>query len=235
MGRAQSAPPVEPDPEPYEAIALEANDMLEEITLDATAEVAPEGPAPIAPPGPAVGAPRDSEVRPAVQAWEPLAADAAIAAIEAAGDRVKVADALLGHAAALFDVGALFIARDNLAFGWKAFGAGVDPSRVECAVMPLELPSIFQQAAAGDGLYAGPPTPSALLNHWYKVLRCREPAHATVAAVVIRKRVVNVLYGHCAGTGEDNTPTAVELDDLRRVTDAAAKAYVRLIAGAKSR
>ena len=234
VGRAPSAPPVEPEPEPYDAIALEAHDMLEEITLDASSEAAPAGPVPIAAAGP-VGAPRDSEVMPIVHAWEPLEADEAIAAIEAATDRVKVADALLGHAAALFDVGALFIARDNLAFGWKAFGEGVDPSRVECAVMPLELPSIFQQAAASDGLYAGPPTPSALLGHWYKVLRCREPAHATVAAVVIRKRVVNLLYGHCTGTGEDNTPSQLELDDLRRVTEAAANAYVRLIAGAKSR
>ena len=232
VGRAPSAPPVAPEPEPYDAIALEANDMLEEITGDDASESAPAAPMAVMPSGP-VGAPRDSEVRPAVQAWEPLSVEDAIAAIEAASDRVRVADALLGHAAMLFDIGALFIARDNLAFGWKAFGEGVDPSRVECAVMPLELPSIFQQAVVNDGLYAGAPTPSALLGHWYKVLRCREPAHATVAVVAIRKRVVNLVYGHRAGTR--NAPTGVELDDLRRVTDAASAAYVRLIAGAKSR
>ncbi len=99
--------------------------------------------------------------------------------------------------------------------------------------MPLELPSIFQQAIASEGLYAGEPTPSALLAHWYKVLRCREPAHATVTVVAIGKRVVNLVYGHRAGTR--SAPSAVELDDLRRVSDAASAAYVRLIAGAKSR
>lgn len=230
LRRAQSAPPVEP--EPYEAIALEANDMLEEITHDDASESAPAAPMTILPSGP-VGAARDSEVRPSVQAWEPLPVDDAIAAIDAATDRVRVADALLGHAAALFDVGALFIARDNLAFGWKAFGEGIDPSRVECVAVPMELPSIFQQAVANEGLYAGPPTPSALLQHWYKVLRCREPAHATIAVVAIRKRVVNLVYGH--RTGSRGAPSAVELDDLRRVTEAASNAYVRLIAGAKAR
>ena len=230
LGRAPSAPPV--GPEPYEAIALEANDMLEEITLDAASEAAPAAPVPAQPSGP-VGAMRHSETRPAVQAWEPLPVDDAIAAIEAATDRVRVADALVGHAQQLFDVGALFIVRDNLAFGWKAFGDGVEPSRVECVAMPLELPSIFQQALTGDGIYAGGPTPSALLAHWYKVLRCREPAHATVAAVVIKKRAVNPVYGH--RTGDRAVPSAVELDDLRRVTEAASEAYARLIAGAKTR
>jgi hypothetical protein len=101
-------------------------------------------------------------------------------------------------------------------------------------VLPLEVPSIFQQAVTSErGLYHGPPTPSPLLQHWYKVLRCREPTDATVSTVLIRKRVVNLLYGH--RTGDRKAPSELELDDLRRVMDAASTAYLRLIAGAKAK
>ncbi len=234
VGRAPSPPPPPPEePEHYDAIALEASDMLEEITHDvaSAAEAAPAAPIEHVASGP-VGAARDSDIRPAVFAWDPLDANAAIAAIEAATDRALVADAFMRHAAWLFDVAALFIARDNLAFGWKAHGDGVDTARVECAVIPLEAPSIFQQAVASErGFYHGPPTPSALLHHWFKVLRCREPRDATVATVAIRKRLVNLLYGH--RSGDRPAPSALELDDLNRVAEAGAAAYLRLIAGAK--
>jgi hypothetical protein len=230
VGRGPSPPPeVE---EPYDAIALEASDMLEEITTDGASTAAPS-PVEVAPSGP-VGAPRTSAIQEVVSAWLPLDADATLKAIEDAPDRAAVADAVMSHAAMLFDIAALFIARDNLAFGWKAYGENVDPTRVECVVLPLEVPSIFQQAVTSErGLYHGPPTPSPLLQHWYKVLRCREPSDATVTTVLIRKRVVNVLYGH--RTGDRKAPSELELDDLRRVMDAASTAYLRLIAGAKTK
>ena len=216
--------------EPYDAIALEASDMLEEITTDGASTAAPAQ-IEAAPSGP-VGAARTSEIHDAVQAWEPLDVEATLAAIDAAADRAAVTDALMQHAAQLFDVAALFIVRDNLAFGWKAHGEKVDAARVECVVIPLEAPSIFQQAIASErGLYHGPPTPSALLQHWYKVLRCREPSHATVTCITIRKRVVNIVYGH--RTGDRPPPSQLEVDDLRRVADAATNAYLRIIAGAK--
>jgi hypothetical protein len=229
VGRGPSPPPEE---EPYDAIALEASDMLEEITTDGASTAAPS-PMEVAPSGP-VGAPRTSAVHEVVSAWVPLDGDATLKAIEEAPDRAAVADAVMSHAAMLFDIAALFIARDNLAFGWKALGENVDVMRVECVVLPLEVPSIFQQAVTSErGLYHGPPTPSPLLQHWYKVLRCREPIDATVATVLIRKRVVNLLYGH--RTGDRKPPSELELDDLRRVMDAASTAYLRLIAGAKTK
>ena len=131
----------------------------------------------------------------------------------------------------LFDVAVLFIVRDTFAFGWKAVGDGVDLGRIECALVPLEATSIFQQATtSGDGLYHGEPTPSAVLSYWYKVLRVTAPHHATVAAVSIRKRPVNLLYGHRVGRP---ALTADELTELTAVSAAAAAGYARLIAGSK--
>lgn len=223
-GRAATPPPIDL----AEDLTLEASDMLEELTADGAdrAETAPV----TAPP--TEGVPVD-EPSPTQRVWVPVPADDAIATIEAATDRTVIADALLGHAAMAFDVAVLLIVRDNCAFGWKAVGDGIELGRIECALIPLEASSIFQQAVtADDGRFDGAPTPSAILSYWYKVLRMSAPSHATVAAVSIRKRPVNLLYGHRLGREPVDAAT---LADLARVTAAAAAGYARLIAGAKRR
>lgn len=221
-GRASTRPPEEI----VEDLTLEAGDMLEELTADSadSAEQAPVAAARAPEPATAVSAPPSP-------AWAPIDAAAAQAAFEAAADRGAIADALLAYAAGLFDVAVLLIVRDHFAFGWKSHGPGVDPARVECALIPLEAASIFQQAVSGaDGRFHGAPPPSTVLAHWYKILRCGEPALATVASVAIRKRAVNLIYGHRLA----RPPlTDDELAELATVTQAAAAGYARLIAGAK--
>ncbi len=222
-GRAQTRPPEEI----VEDLTLEAGDMLEELTADATA---------IAEQAPTTAARADAPpLAPVVtiHSWTPIDAATAQHAFATAADRGAIADALMAYAARLFDVAVLFIVRDNFAFGWKTLGDGVEPGRVECALIPLEAASIFQQAVSGgDGRYHGAPTPSAVLTHWFKILRVGEPSHVTIAVVAIRKRVVNLVYGH--RTGRDPL-TDDELAELITVTQAAAAGYARLIAGAKHR
>ena len=72
-----------------------------------------------------------------------------------------------------------------------------------------------------------------LIVHQYlfKVLRCPQPARVSCAAITIGKRVVNMLYGHRSTRAELDD---AEVDGLRRVSRAAAEAYVRLIAKRKS-
>ena len=221
-GRAPTPLPVDL----AEDLTLEASDMLEEITSDGTAVAET---APVTAPRPAgQPVPEGSTTQ---RIWVPIPAARAIDAIDAATDRSAIADALLGFATTLFDVAVLFIVRDSFAFGWKAVGDGVDLGRVECALIPLEATSIFQQAvAAPDAVYHGQPTPSAIVSYWYKVLRVTAPSDATIAAVSIRKRAVNLLYGHRVG----RPPLAPdELAELTAVSAAAASGYARLIAGAK--
>lgn len=209
-----------------EDLTLEASDMLEELTADgaAPAETA------TVPAARAEGQPVP-EGSTTQRVWVPMPAPQAIEVIEAAADRGAIADAYLSFASMLFDVAVLFIVRDTFAFGWKAVGDSVDLGRIECALVPLEATSIFQQATtSGDGLYHGEPTPSAILSYWYKVLRVTAPHHATVAAVSIRKRPVNLLYGHRVGRP---ALTADELTELTAVSAAAAAGYARLIAGSK--
>lgn len=215
-----------PDDDPHAAVEIEAEDLIIEMEADAQAEA---GPAPLsasAPPSRSASGPV-----PAVH-FPPLSLPEALARMEQAAERGEVAAALMGFAGALFDVAALFIVRDHLALGWKSAGAA-GSERIDCALVPLDAPSMFQQALHHDArTFHGAPSPSTLHHYVYKVLRSPMPARATVAVVAIGARPVNLLYGHRAARDE---LTDDELAGLGEVRAAAAAAYVRLIASAKGR
>ncbi|MCA9679411.1 MAG: hypothetical protein KC464_30555, partial [Myxococcales bacterium] len=80
-------------------------------------------------------------------------------------------------------------------------------------------------------LFHDAPAPSTVHQYLFKVLRCPQPARVSCAAITIGKRVVNMLYGHRSTRAELDD---AEVDGLRRVSRAAAEAYVRLIAKRKS-
>lgn len=161
---------------------------------------------------------------------QPLARDEVAAALALATRRGDVADAIISYAVGLFDVVALCVMRDNMAFGWKAVGPELDRERIEALLIPLDAPSMFQSALHKDNLFHEAPLPGTMHTYLYRVLRCQPPPRATVAVISIGKRVVNFLYGHRNGR-EDLTEA--DLADLRSVCEAASGAYVRLIAASK--
>ncbi len=160
----------------------------------------------------------------------PISAEAALTELATLTDRNRIVDVLLAHAALIFDVCVLFAVRDQMAFGWKAFGSIPGRAYVEHLLIPLDSPSVIQAATAAEsGLVHGPVTPSTVNNYLYKVLGCSEPRRATAGMVMIGKRVVNVMYGHGPELSEQ------QIDDLRQVCVAAASAYARLIAQQKQK
>jgi hypothetical protein len=156
--------------------------------------------------------------------------DEAMKRMQEASTRADVADALLAFARGLFDVCALLVVRDDLAFGWKGFGPDLDIDRIEAMLIPLEAQSIFKMALEENDLFAGAAPPSAIHGYLFKVLRTAPPQQAVVAPVVIRDRVVNLLYGHKRDEGE---LIDTDLDALRLVSRQAAAAYARLITAQK--
>jgi MshEN domain len=214
-----------------EALELEAEDLLEELDADVghRAETAP-----------AVDLVPTSDVSSSATAlptaevpeYSALAVDAAIAAMKEAADRGGVADAIMAFATGMFDAAVLFMVKDQLALGWKGSGM-IAKDRVECLLIPLDAPSMFQAALGGDdGVFHGAPAPSTVHAYLYRVLRCPEPEVASAASISIGKRVVNVLCGHrSARTDLDER----EVDDLRRVCRAAAEAYARLAVSKRRR
>jgi hypothetical protein len=204
-----------------EALELEAEDLL--IELEGDADEAAEA-APTAAVAPALPSPSE---RMAAIEYVPITVTEALARMTGASERGDVAEAVMSFAAGIFDVSALMIVRDNLALGWRSTGApGSD--RIDCTLIPLDAPSMFQAAVKSDALlFHDAPAPSTVHGYFFKVLRVPHPARATVTVVSIGRRVVNLLYGHRSSRPE---LTDGELTDVRDVIRAAADAYVRLIA-----
>jgi len=208
-----------------EALELDAEDLLIELESDA-GDAAPA--APVAENAPMMG--QVSERMAAIE-YVPITVDEALTRMKDAGERGDVAEAIMSFAAGIFDACALFIVKDNLALGWRSTGApGSD--RIECVLVPLDAPSMFQAAVRSDDGFHDVPAPSTVHSYFYKVIRTPQPARATITVVSIGKRVVNLLYGHRAQRPE---LTDGEVADVRDVTAAAAAAYVRLIAMSKGR
>jgi hypothetical protein len=147
--------------------------------------------------------------------------------MNAAQTRAEIAEGFIGFARGLFDVCALLVVRDDLALGWKGFGPDLDADRLETLLVPLDAPSIFRSAVEEKDLFAGAAPPSALHAHLFKLLRTSAPAQAVVAPIMIRDRVVNLMYGHKNG---ESVVGELALDRLRQVALAAATSYARLIA-----
>jgi hypothetical protein len=209
-----------------EALELEAEDLLIELAQDNDRAEA----APVVAEAPTLPSPTE---RMAAIEYVPITVDEALARMAEAGERGDVAEAVMCYAAGVFDVAALFIVRDNLAFGWKSTGAS-GSDRIECVLVPLDAPSMFQAAVRApdeDGFHDAP-APSTVHQYFFKVLREPHPARATVTVISIGRRVVNLLYGHRASRPE---LTDGEVTDVRDVTRAAAAAYVRLIAMQKGK
>ncbi len=174
-------------------------------------------------------APIDQEI----PSYPAIPAEQAVEQIAAATQRLDIATAILSYASGVFEVAMLCIVRDNLAFGWKGFGPGLDNDRIEALLVPLDSPSLFQTAVhSEEQVFSDRLFPATLHKHLFKLLRCPHPAFATVTVVSIGKRVVNLLYGHTAG----GDPLGVDAQaELSAVCQAASRAYVRLIALSKRR
>jgi hypothetical protein len=211
-----------------EALTSEAESLVSTLDADRTAR------ADTAPPHP------DSDAEPMDAAmsreqrereiFEPLALGPTIEVMKGATQRGDVADAIMSYAVSLFDVTALCVVRDNMAFGWKAHGPGVDRSRIEALLIPLDAPSMFRIAIHNESFFHAAPFPATLHSYLYRVLECQPPPWATVAAISIGKRVVNLLYGHRLDRDDLSDD---ELEGLRSACQAASDAYVHLIAASK--
>jgi hypothetical protein len=209
------------------ALELDAEDLLETLDNDIAEPAEPQAQV-----RPARTTTPPAFIPTAIDTNRPGAISLEVAMTELATltDRNRIVEVLLGYASLIFDVGVLFAVRDQMAFGWKAFGDVVGRAYVEHLLIPLEHPSIVQAAASSEtGIVSGPVTPSTVNSYLYKVLGCSEPRHATAGVVLIGKRIVNVLYGHGRELSEQQT------EEMREVCTAAAAAYARLIAVQKKK
>ncbi len=210
----------------FDEIELEAADLLFELDNDEE-EAAP---APISDSFADEQAATVVAPAPTHEEYRAISVADTMAAMEEASGRNEIAKALMAYASGVFDVAALCIVRDNMAFGWKAHGAELDRKRIETLLIPLDKPSMFAKAIASeDKTFHGAPFPATLHKYLFKVLCCGKPESVVVRAICIGNRIVNVFYGHLASA---DASLEEQLAGIQEVCDAAKNAYVRMITNA---
>jgi len=157
-----------------------------------------------------------------------LSATAAITRLEDAATRDEIGDAVVDYLRSTYGCGLLFIARDQMALGWKGFAPGVPTDTIEALVAPLRSPSMLRLAYEGRAVFRGAPPAdgSQIQQRLWKALRLAVPREVIAAPVIVAGRVVNLAYAH-PPDGEAVSEAAAA--DLTQVCAAAAGAFLRLL------
>ncbi|WP_394831831.1 hypothetical protein LVJ94_35480 [Pendulispora rubella] len=177
----------------------------------------PVGAGPVSPPPSVEPSPsrlatlvRESSVmpRPVRRRRGPLTLEAASAELENVADRDHLMDLFFDFARQYFDYSAMFIVHTDLAEGREAFGPGASRDRVAGIGVPLDLPSILASARDIRAPIVANPDLGGLDGVLLKDLE--RPTKHTIMCVplVVRSRVVAVLYGDAGDLDIDRDAVA---------------------------
>jgi len=111
-----------------------------------------------------------------------------------AEDREEIAGILIDYLGQEFERVALFVIRNDAAYGWKGVTRGEEFTEFEKAVIPLAGPSVLKTVSEAVGYYLGtiPDTPpNALMRD---AMGGGRPNAALLLPLVIAGRVVTILY-----------------------------------------
>ncbi len=162
-----------------------------------------------------------------------MTAAEARSAIGRATDRNGVGNAVVAFLRKRFGAGLMLIAKDDMALGHRGCGGTFDDSTVESILIPLSAPSMFRTAVEARQTCRGAPPSSgkAIHERFFKLFSLDdEPPSVVVTPVMIRDRVVCLLYAHAAHGGGVTDELVAEIE---YVAAAVGEAYLRLIREAK--
>jgi len=155
----------------------------------------------------------------------PIDPAAAADRIDGATTRDEVVEGVLGLCHRFFRRVIFFIVRDPWVTGWSALGEGVDKALAEGLRIPLDQPSIFQTVTRDKTVFLGRLGPEPENQRILKALGKRPQTNAALFPIVVRGRVVNLVYGDAGPTGNVKAAMGELLVLLQKVP----KAYLRII------
>ena len=170
----------------------------------------------------------------------PLSYRDACSAIDVADSRHGIAEVLIEYARGRFELLAIFLVRDANAIGWRLYVSGDAPddppdrSKIQTLSLPLGGASALQEAHDAAGPYRGGPTSAGrpVERTLWSLLELEDgPREMLVVPVLVRRRVVNLVYAHGLGHGAIDDSAAKKLGELAR---RASRAYTRLIQSSKN-
>jgi hypothetical protein len=143
-----------------------------------------------------------------------------------AGSREQLAGVLLDFMKAHFGCGMIFLVQAGQARVWRGFAPDVPEAAVETIAFPLSMASCFRLAHDREAPFRGPPPAEGkrLQRQIWKYLHCPEPIDVVVVPILVKSRVLNLVYAHADGRLAD-APTT----DLEALCAATSPVYVRLI------
>jgi hypothetical protein len=163
--------------------------------------------------------------RPASMPPQPMDPAAAAARIDGATTRDEVVEGVLGLCHRFFRRVIFFIVRDPWVTGWSALGEGVDKALAEGLRIPLDQPSVFQTVTRDKTWFLGRLGPEPENQRILEALGKRPQTNAALFPIVVRGRVVNLVYGDAGGAGNVKAGMGELLVVLQKVP----KAYLRII------
>jgi len=163
--------------------------------------------------------------RPQIEPSEALEPEAASERLDSARTRDEVVDAILGVCHRSFRRVIFFIVKDQWAIGWTARGEGIDRATAEGLRFPLEEPSVFRTVARDKTHFIGRLAANEQNTRLMTGLDKQANTNAVVFPIVLRGRVVNLIYGDSGSGRNVKTDMGSLLVVLQRVPDA----YLRII------
>ena len=144
-------------------------------------------------------------------------------------DRDDVARILLAFALGRARRAAIFVVRGGVLLGWDGAGEGVDGRALRALKFPLDRFAACSKVVDGRSPLIGNPAPDierSEIRQFLRALGGVPPRSALIAPVLLRDRVVNLLYAD-AGPGADAPERAGEIVDVLRGVPRAFAALLR--------
>ena len=116
---------------------------------------------------------------------------------------------------------ALFLVKGAQVSGWKADGEGVDLGKALSLEMGISGPAVFREVVEEKVFYRGPVLRVPQNAPLFEVLKGVEPCEAIAFPLLIKGKVVGVLYG-------DNGRDSMIVCDIRKLEGLMAKASMSL-------
>jgi hypothetical protein len=198
-------PSVAPAPMPVSVEAPPRTTAVQQGTLVRKAEAPPE--------------------RPARRRRGPLTMDVALSELEASAERDVIFDVLFEFARQFFDYTALFIVHGDLAEGRDAYGDGAGQNKVARVGVPLDIANILTTARTAKKVIRSKPSQEGLDPVLMADLGRDGTTECVVYPVVVRTRVVALLFGDGGPSGLDESGTR----HVENLVLSAAGAFERVI------
>jgi hypothetical protein len=163
--------------------------------------------------------------RPASLPPQPVDPAAAATRIDGATTRDEVVEGAMGLCHRFFRRVVFLIVRDPWVIGWNALGEGVDRALAQTLRVPLGEPSVFRTVTRDKTVFLGRFGPEPPNRRFLEALGKRPQTNAAVFPVVVRGRVVNLVYGDAGPSGN----VKADMGELLVLLQKVPKAYLRII------